>query len=98
MHKSDLIEKVAAAAGTSRAEAERVLDGFRDVIAATVRAGDEVSYPGLGRFSRVSRDARTARNPRTGEPVAVPPSNAPKFTASSKLKAIVNGKAAAPAV
>ena len=98
MNKSDLIEKVAAASGTSQAEAERVLDGFRDVIAASVRAGDEVAYPGLGKFSRVSRDARTARNPRTGEPVAVPPSNAPKFTASSKLKAIVSGKEAAPVV
>jgi DNA-binding protein HU-beta len=98
MNKSDLIAKVAAASGTSSADAERVLDGFRDVIAASVTMGDEVAYPGLGKFSRVSRGARTARNPRTGEPVAVPPSNAPKFTASSKLKAIVNGKEAAPAV
>lgn len=98
MNKADLIEKVASASGTTQADAERVLDGFRDVIAASVTAGDEVAYPGLGKFSRVSRDARMARNPRTGAPVAVPPSKAPKFTASSKLKAIVNGKAAAPAV
>ncbi len=98
MNKTDLIAKVAAASGTSHTDAERVLDGFRDVIAASVTAGDEVAYPGLGKFTRVSRDARTARNPRTGEPVAVPPSKAPKFTASSKLKAIVNGKEPAPVV
>ena len=101
MNKADLIEKVASASGTTQADAERVLDGFRDVIAASVTAGDEVAYPGLGKFSRVSRvsrDARMARDPRTGAPVAVPPSKAPKFTASSKLKAIVNGKERAPAV
>ena len=98
MNKSDLIEKVASASGATRAEAERVLDGFRDVIAVSVTAGDEIAYPGLGKFTRVSRDARMARNPRTGASVAVPPSKAPKFTPSSKLKAIVNGKEAAPAI
>ena len=92
MNKAELLAKVADASGTTQADAERVLDGFRDVIASSVRMGDEVSYPGLGKFSRVSRDARTARNPRTGEAVHVPPSKAPKFTASSKLKEIVNSQ------
>lgn len=97
MNKADLIAEVAAKSGATSAETERVLNGFRDVVAMTVSMGEDVSYPGLGKFSRVSRSERTARNPRTGESVLVPPSNAPKFTASSKLKAIVAGNEPAPA-
>ena len=87
---------MAATAGTSKVEAEKVLDGFRDVVQATVKKGDEIAYPGLGKFSRVSRKARTARNPRTGEFVKVKASKAPKFSASAGLKSVVNGSAPAP--
>ena len=96
MLKSDLIALVGATAGTSKSDTERVLDSFRDVIQATVRKGEDVSYPGLGKFSRVARKARTARNPRTGEPIKVAASKAPRFTPSATLKTVVNGKAPAP--
>ncbi len=98
MLKSDLIAQVAANAGTtlSKSEVEKVLDSFRDVIQASVKKGDDVSYPGLGKFSRVQRKARQARNPRTGEAIKVPASKAPKFTASATLRSVVNGKATAP--
>ena len=43
------------------------------------------------KFSQVQRKARMARNPRTGEPVAVPASKAVKIQAGSKLKAAAKG-------
>ena len=91
MNKAELISKVAEKSGATQVDTEAVLDGFRDVVTSSVTMGDEVSYPGLGKFSRVSREARMARNPRTGESVPVPASNAPKFTPSSKFKAVVKG-------
>ena len=95
--KSDLIAQVAAnAGGLNKSEVEKVLDSFRDVIQASVKKGDDISYPGLGKFSRVQRKARQARNPRTGEPIKVAASKAPKFTASATLRSVVNGKAVAP--
>jgi DNA-binding protein HU-beta len=84
--------------GSTAADAERVLDGFRDVVQATVNSGGEVSYPGLGKFSRVSRKARMGRNPQTGATIQVAASNAPKFSASSRFKSIVKGEASAPYV
>lgn len=98
MLKSDLVALVAATSGTTvgKADVEKILDSFRDVVQATVKKGDDVSYPGLGKFSRVARKARQARNPRTGEPIKVPASKAPKFTASATLRSVVNGKAPAP--
>lgn len=91
MNKAELISKVAEKSGATQVDTEAVLDGFRDVVTSSVTMGDEVSYPGLGKFSRVSREARMARNPRTGESVPVPASNAPKFTPSTKFKQVVKG-------
>ena len=98
MLKSDLVAQVGANSGTSvsKADVEKILDSFRDVVQATVKKGEDVSYPGLGKFSRVQRKARQARNPRTGEAIKVPASKAPKFTASATLRSVVNGKAPAP--
>lgn len=96
MRKADLIALVGANAGTSRADTEKVLDSFRDVVQATVKKGEDVTYPGLGKFSRVARKARQARNPRTGEAIKVAASKAPKFTASATLRHVVNNQAVAP--
>jgi DNA-binding protein HU-beta len=96
MRKADLVALVGATAGTSKVDTEKVLDSFRDVIQAQVKKGEDVSYPGLGKFSRVARKARLARNPRTGEPIKVAASKAPRFTPSATLKSVVNGQAPAP--
>lgn len=96
MTKAELIALVAAQAATSNTETERVLDSFRDVIQARVRNGDDVAYPGLGKFSRTQRKARMGRNPQTGAEIKVKASKAPKFSAAAGLKAVVNGDAPAP--
>lgn len=96
MTKAELVALVAAQAGISNADAERVLNGFRDVVQARVKAGEDVSLPGLGKFSRVSRKARKGRNPQTGATIQVKASKAPKFTAAAGLKSVVNGESPAP--
>ena len=49
-----------------------------------------LSLTGFGTFSVTDRPARQGRNPRTGEPKAIPASKAPKFKAGKKLKDSVN--------
>ncbi|WP_435372955.1 HU family DNA-binding protein [Allocoprobacillus halotolerans] len=51
-----------------------------------------MSLKGFGTFEVRTRDARTGRNPRTGETMEIPASKVPAFKASSSLKNIVNGK------
>ena len=87
MTKSDLVALVATQAGTSATDAEKVLNGFRDVIQAKLKAGEDIAYPGLGKFSRVERKARTGRNPQTGEAIQIAASYGVKVSAGSKLKA-----------
>ncbi len=96
MTKAELVGLVAAQAGTTATDAEKILNGFRDVVQAKLKAGEDVAYPGLGKFSRVARKARTGRNPQTGETIKVKASKAPKFTPAAGLKSIVNGDGAAP--
>ncbi len=92
MNKTDLIAAVAQAAGTTNKDAEGVLNAFREIVQTSVKKADDVSYPGLGKFSQSARKARTARNPRTGETLNVAASKVPRFTAAAEFKRVVNGK------
>lgn len=96
MNKAELVAQVAAQSGASSADVEKVLNSFRDVVQTKVKSGEDVAYPGLGKFSRVARKARTGRNPQTGEAIKVKASKAPKFTPAAGLKAVVNGESPAP--
>lgn len=86
MNKAALVEKVHERIGVTKADAERAIDTVIDSITNTLKAGDEMSIAGLGIFSAKMRAARTARNPRTGEPIQVPAMRVPKFRAAKALK------------
>jgi DNA-binding protein HU-beta len=90
MTKAELIEAVADAAGVSKADAERTVGAFFDVVVSSTKGGDKVAWPGFGSFSTTKRAARDGRNPQTGETVKIKASTAMKFTASSTLKSTLN--------
>jgi DNA-binding protein HU-beta len=90
MTKAELIEAVADAAGVSKADAERTVGAFFDIVVASTKSGEKVAWPGFGSFSTTARPARTGRNPQTGAPVAIAASTAMKFSASSTLKSTLN--------
>lgn len=91
MNKSELIEAVAADSGLSKADAGRAIDSLLGTVSKTLKKGDEVAITGFGKFSVVKRAARKGVNPRTGEPVKIKASKAPKFTAGATLKTTVSG-------
>jgi len=86
MNKQALIDSVHEVIGGTKSGSEKVVDTIIDNIVATLKKGGEVSIAGLGIFSTKTRAARTARNPRTGEPVSVPAMRVPKFRAAKALK------------
>ena len=89
MNKAALVDKVNEVLGTTKVQAEQVVDTIFDGITATLKKGDEVSVAGFGIFSAKKRAARSARNPRTGEIVKVAAMNVPKFRAAKALKEAV---------
>lgn len=90
MNKSELIDKVAGQASLSKSDAEKAVNAFIGVVEGAVATGDKVTLPGFGAWSRTARAARTGRNPRTGEPVQIPASNAVKFSVGADFKKKVN--------
>jgi DNA-binding protein HU-beta len=90
--KAELIDAIASEAGVTKADAERTVAAFIDIVVASAKKGEKVAWPGFGSFSTSKSAARTGRNPQTGEPVNIKASTRMKFTASSTLKAALNGK------
>src|SRR5258708_39755723 len=67
MTKTDLVEGLSNKLGLVKIDAERVVDCVLDAITAALKQGDRVNISGFGTFGVSMRDARTGRNPQTGE-------------------------------
>lgn len=86
MNKTELIAAAAEQSGLTKKDAEKVLNAALGAIAGAVAEGDRVQLSGFGIFERKERPARTARNPRTGEPMEVAASSSVAFKPSKTLK------------
>lgn len=71
-------------------EVEQVVDIFFGEIAARLAEGGQVELRGFGAFSARERKARQGRNPRTGEPVAVPAKRVPYFKPGKDMRDRLN--------
>ena len=96
MTKSELIAELSAANPHLLARDVEVIVGtiFEEISTALAR-GERVELRGFGAFTVKRRDARTGRNPRTGEAVPVDEKAVPFFKAGKELRERVNkGKGA----
>lgn len=71
---------------------EQIVALFFDEIAQRLADDGRVELRGFGAFSTRSRDARTGRNPRTGEPVHVDAKAVPFFKTGKQLRDRLNGR------
>ena len=90
MKKVELVEAVATNAGLTKADATRAIDATFGAITEALKKGDKITLIGFGTFGVSKREARTGRNPQTGETVNIPARNAVTFKAGSQLKDSVN--------
>ena len=95
MNRIELIEKLVKAHGFSNAEAGRVVQTFVSTIIESVKKNDGLSLTGFGSFKLVSKAARKARNPRTGETIKIGARKVPKFTPGTAFLDAVDAKRAA---
>ncbi len=98
MNKAQLIEELAKRFDGSKRDAQHALESVTDTITRAVVSGDKVRITGFGAFEKVTRAARTARNPATGAKVRVKKTAVPRFKAGSELKAVVSGEKKLPKV
>lgn len=89
--KSELIAGLAADNPHLRAaDIEIIVSTVFDEIAGALAQGTRVELRGFGAFTVKRRDARTGRNPRTGEAVPVIEKSVPFFKAGKELRERVN--------
>ncbi len=86
MNKTELIEAVASRTGSSKADADRAVNAFVDVVEDTLVRGEKVTVTGFGTFEVRDRAARMGRNPQTGAPLHIPATKTPAFKAGKGLK------------
>ena len=91
MTKADLVEEIAKRTGLTKKDIGQAVDGFIEAIKNALTEGSHIEIRGFGTFSVKDRKARTARNPRTGEAVPLPPRRVPVFKVSRELKDRVLG-------
>lgn len=89
MNKAELVDAVHAKLGGTRTDAEKALSTVLEEVTAGLQKDGSVALVGFGTFVVKHRAARTARNPRTGEPIQVPPSRTVGFRPGKALKQAV---------
>ena len=85
MNKSELVAAMSEKTRLTKKDCEAALDAFVAVIGDALKSGDKVQLVGFGAFEVKERAARTARNPKTNEPVAIPASRLPTFKPGKAL-------------
>ena len=86
MNKAELVDAVADKANVTKKQAEIVISAAVDVIMDAVAGGDKVTLVGFGAFERRERKERDGRNPKTGDPMKIPATNVPAFSAGKLFK------------
>jgi DNA-binding protein HU-beta len=93
VNKGELIQALADRTDMNGAQAGRALDALTELIRQELVRGQQVSLVGFGTFSVSKRNARTGKNPRTGEAIKIAARKVPKFSPGKGLRDAVNGTA-----
>jgi nucleoid DNA-binding protein len=85
MNKKDLINELSKVLNTKK-NAREALDCVISSITTALKNEEAVTLLGFGTFKMVNRNARTGRNPQTGEEIKIAARKLPKFTPGKALK------------
>ena len=86
LKKSDIVSHVASRVSLSRGEANAAVTAVFEATQDSVATEQSVARGGFGMFSTKSPPARTGRNPRTGERIAIGASKTPSSKAGQTLR------------
>ena len=90
MNKRELIDKIAAGAGISKADSNKALDATVNALKEALIAGDKIQLVGFGTFSVNERPAREGINPATKEKIQIAAKKVAKFKAGAELADALN--------
>ncbi len=91
MTKSQLLDKLATAAGMKKKEVADFLETLAKTAYSEVRSSGEFSLPGIGKLVKKHRAARQGRNPATGATIQIPAKTVVKFRVAKAAKDAILG-------
>ena len=96
--KRDLVEKISEKTGLTQVDTKIVIESFLEAVSHALEKGRHIEIRGFGRFKIKRKNARMARNPRTGEQIQVKSTFKPIFKASNDLRKRVSDSQMNPTV
>ena len=91
MTKSELISKIISKNSyLYHKDVYKIIDTLFNCVTIALKEGDRVELRGFGTFSTKLRNARIGRNPKTGDPVAIPQKKMPFFKMGKSMKERIN--------
>ena len=84
--KKELIDHIADATGQKRVVTKTIIQAFLDRITIELGKGNRLEFRDFGVFEVKQRLGRMAQNPKTLEPVEVPPKRTVKFKVGRVMK------------
>lgn len=93
--QKDLIDTITLELGVngtpiSKTQVDAVLNRLSIVAARTLKAGNAVPLPGIGKLKAGKRAARSGRNPSTGAAIEIPAKNTVKLAVAKPLDEAIN--------
>ncbi|MDY6147933.1 MAG: HU family DNA-binding protein [Porphyromonas sp.] len=85
MNKTDFIAAVAEKAGLTKADAQKAVNAFAEVVQEQMQKNEKIALLGFGTFSVTERAARQGINPKTKQQITIPARKTVKFKAGSNL-------------
>lgn len=92
--KKHLVDEITRQTKLSRHDVQTVVQGVLDQMISAIGSGQRIEIRDFGVFEVKERAARTAQNPKTLEPVPVPPKLAVRFKPGRLMKAALEAKPA----
>jgi len=92
MKKTEIIDEIVEQTGHRRTDVTQIIDTAIEVVTGALKKHTRVHITGLGIFEPRRRRARVGKNPRTQEPIRIPPTWSLVFRPGKPLRTAVTGK------
>lgn len=86
MNKSEFLRAIAEDSCMSIKDVSKMFESLQTVVVNGLQNGEKITVTGFGTFEAKHRNARTCRNPLTGDTVNVPAKVVPSFKPGNLLK------------
>jgi integration host factor subunit beta len=90
MTKRDFVNRIAIVTGYPKTHVDQVINLCLDQITDAIVANNRLELRDFGAFHTVTLPARIGRNPKTGDPVALPASRHVRFRAGKRMRKKLN--------